>query len=591
VGNSISSRPRIRTDLRKLRIGEWTLDSDRVRLEQGSESRPLEPVDVSVLLHLVDAAPRLVDADDLLMRTWPDVVVGDNVLHRVITRLRKALGDSAREPRYIETVRKRGYRLLAPVSAIEAAEPTRKLAAPPGAGRSVAVLPFENFSGDREQDYLSAALHGELIAALARIGALDVRSRTSVCNLNTSEKSLVLIARELGVDTVVEGCVTRDREHMRITVTLIDGSSDTHLWNQSFTVPIDDAIGLQNELALKIAGAIRATLTPGERERLARAPTQNPDAYHAYLHAQVRRSEFLPGALEEAIAGYQRALEHDPDFAEAWAALSGALYMCACNIGAPPACEIMPRAKAAALRAIELDDSLADAHFALANVYFSYEWDWESAAREFDHARTLATGNDPIFSGFYANFLAAMGHADEAIATAREVVAHAPHDPLVRGNLVFVHAILGQHERALEEALAAAALAPDSFLLHLMINYIAPAAGDFASALKSRAWILEMLGQGDKLQELRDAYACGGAAGFAEFSLKHTLCGPHSPGQVPSLVELGRMDAAIAVLDRAVSVRDPYLVFMPGYPYIPPRLRADSRFDAVIRRIGLPARA
>ena len=575
-----------------LKIGEADIYPDQDLIRCNGAETALTPRSMDVLVYLAERPGVTVSAEALLQAVWANDYIADNAVHKAVSEIRHALRDDHQNPRYIRTVRKRGYRLIARVDSGSSTSPfaAQVLSAtqPSASIRSIAVLPFENLSGDPEQDYLAAGLHEEVITALAKIEALDVRSRSSVRYLTEVEKPMSEIAQDLGVATVVEGSVTRDSTHMRITVQLIDGPSDTHLWNHSFTRPVDNALGLQNELALKIANEIDATLTPEDRVRLTSIPTLNPGAYHAYLRAQVARNDFLPESVLEAIAHFEHAIELDPEFAAAWAGLSGALYMTAGNIMAPVAHETMPHAKAAALRAIEVDEGLADAHYALANVYFSYEWDWAQAEREFEIACALQAGNDPVFSSFHANFLAAMGRGDEAIAMARDALARAPREPLIRANLVIVYNILGLYERALAEAIAAIELAPDDFAAHLVTIYAAYATGDAARAVESRAKISELLGMPDIANGFRSAFVSEGWKGFAEFSLEHTLWHPHSTGNLPYLVELGRLDDAFATLELAIEARDVYLVFIRGYSFFPPALRADPRFDAIVRRVGLP---
>ena len=294
-----------------------------------------------------------------------------------------------------------------------------------GQVQSIAVLPLTNLSGDPEQEYFADGMTEQLTTDLGQIAALRVISRTSAMHYKGSKKTVPEIARELHVDAVVEGSVERSGDQVRITAQLIEASSDRHLWAEKYEGGLENVLALQDEVARAIARQVRISLTPQEQVRLTRARPVNPQAHEAYLRGLFELQKQTPGAVEKSIEYFDRAATIDPSYALAYAALSNAYYGESSMIRAP--LESMPKARAAAARAIELDDGLAEAHASLGYVKLTFDWDWAGAEQEFRRALEL-NSNLPIAHSGYALYLLTSRRREEAIREAK--VAHAV-DPLV----------------------------------------------------------------------------------------------------------------------------------------------------------------
>jgi TolB-like protein len=286
---------------------------------------------------------------------------------------------------------------------------------------SIAVLPLENLSHDLEEEYFADGMTDALITDLAKIHALRVISRNSIMQYKGNRKAMPQIARELNVDAVVEGTVMRSGDRVRITAQLIEAQKDRHLWAETYERDLRDVLRLQDDVAQAIAGEIRIKLTPEERVRFASARPVNPQAHEAYLRGyyELRKHEpatlYVAGeeeSIERAIEYFRLALAIDPSDALAYAGLADAYYDQSTFLRAP--LEVMPKAKAAAVRAIELDDSLAEAHASLGNVKLTFDWDWPGAEREFQRALEL-NPNLPQAHAGYAHYLLAFRRYDEAI--------------------------------------------------------------------------------------------------------------------------------------------------------------------------------
>jgi TolB-like protein len=308
-----------------------------------------------------------VTREELRAEIWPaDTFVDfDHSLHNAIARIRDTLGDSAVIPRYIETLPRRGYRFIEPVddvkreTAASALRRSRKL--DPGAIQAVAVLPLEDLSGDSADDYFADSLTEALITSLAKIKALRIISRTSAMQYKGARKSLPQIARELNVDAVVEGSVLRSAERVRINAQLINAASDHHLWAESYERDFRDILSLQSEIARQVANEISIILTPEERARLGSARQVDPGAHEWYLKARYYWNKRTEESVKKAQSYFQRAIESDPTYAQGYAGLADSYNILGYYNALPPT-EAYPKAKAAALKALELDSSLAEPH-------------------------------------------------------------------------------------------------------------------------------------------------------------------------------------------------------------------------------------
>jgi TolB-like protein len=338
----------------------------------------------------------------------------DSGLNRAMNRLREALGDSADRPRFVETLPGRGYRFIAPVeragvgSGVAPSEQPRI--------ESLAVLPLENLSADAAQDYFADGMTEELITEIARISSLRVISRTSIMQYKGARKSLRVIATELGVDAILEGTVLHSGARVRITTQLIRARDDRYLWGEKYERTLGDILILQGEVARAIADQLQIKLTPQEHNRLSQTRSVVPEAYEAYLRGIFFRNKWTEEGLFKSIELFTEANRLDPMFARGYAGLSNCY--CALGIlGSLPAVEVYPKAKVLALKALELDETVAEAHNSLADVRKGFDWDWAAAQTEYKRALEL-NPSDCTAHMWYADWLSKMGCHVEAIAEA-----------------------------------------------------------------------------------------------------------------------------------------------------------------------------
>ncbi len=349
-----------------LRFDIFELDVRASELRKGGTKLRLQGQPLQVLAILLKRAGELVTRQELRAEIWPaDTFVDfDHSLHNAIARIRETLGDSADAPRYIETLPRRGYRFIESVDEVKPEAPTSQLRHNcDGDARGIqalAVLPLEDLSGEPGREYFADGMTEALITCLAKIKALRVISRTSAMQYKGVRKSLPQIARELNVDAVIEGSVLRSGERVRITAQLIH-SSDQHLWAESYERDFRDILSLQSEIARQVAHEVRIVLTPEERDRLGIARQVNPEAHELYLKARHFWNKRTEENVRKALSYFHQAIDNDPTYPQGYAGLADSYNILGYYNALPPN-EAYPKGKAAALKALELDDSLAEPH-------------------------------------------------------------------------------------------------------------------------------------------------------------------------------------------------------------------------------------
>jgi TolB-like protein/Flp pilus assembly protein TadD len=386
----------------RLRVGEWRVSRTINQIERNGHALQLEPLAMEVLVYLATKPGEVVSIDELIARVWNGRAT-DGSVYRTINQLRRALEGDGDEARYIETIRKRGYRLIAEVR--EGASDARQTdsSAAATARKSIAVLPFENLSPDRENAFFADGMHGEVLSQLAKISSLRVISRTSVLEYRDGHKNIREIAKELGVGSILEGTVQRSGGSARINVQLIDAERDEHVWAQIYDrkLTTENVLAIQSEIATAVAAALHAALLPYEAVRLSAVPTQNAAAYDHYLsgNAQLGGANYSESdGWLDAIESYQRAVQEDPDFALAWTALARmhalVYHLCIDRTSArvKAASDALERARA-------LDPDMPEFHLAAGEYYYRTSSDHANALAEFDLAsRGLRDAPELLFA-------------------------------------------------------------------------------------------------------------------------------------------------------------------------------------------------
>jgi TolB-like protein/Flp pilus assembly protein TadD len=456
--------------------------------------------------------------------------------------------------------------------------------------RAIAVLPLDNYSGDASQDYFAEGMTDELTADLARISQLRVISRGSAMQFKGEQRPPTPeIARILGVDAVVEGSVLRSGDKVRITAQLIDARADRHLWAESFERQSKDVLALQAELASAIAREIHVQLTPAERSRLGSASSVDPEAYDAYLKGRYFFNRPSDENVQKAIARFEEAIGISPGFAPAHSGLSDAYLWAGYNEGFLTASEARPRAKAAALEAVRLDDQSAEAHTSLAVFKLFYEYDWEGSEVEFRRAIEL----NPHYAyapDQFALGLAFQGRFDESIAESRRAAELDPLNPQIPIDAIFAPAWQGDFAAAREQARRSAELDPTYFFPLQAYGWIDIQAGKVEDAIP-HLQKAEAMGSPPFVSAFL-AYAYGASGDHARARAELEDLKKLSPrGSVTpfnlALVALGQGDhgRAVSYLEQAYASDSEWLGWLGRDRMFDP-LRSDPRFAALMKKLG-----
>jgi eukaryotic-like serine/threonine-protein kinase len=455
---------------------------------------------------------------------------------------------------------------------------------------SLAVLPLENLSGDATQDYFADGMTEELITNLAKIRALRVISRTSAMRYKGTHKSLPEIAGELNVDGVIEGSVERSGDRVRITAQLIVASTDTHLWAESYERDVRDVLALEDEVARAIANEVKVTLTPQEQAALTGRRPINPEAYEAYLKGRYYWSQRTGEAEQKGLEYFEQAIALAPAYAQAYAGVADSYIVLGVH-GHLPIKEAFPKARVAATEALELDETLAEAHTSLGAIKTFYDWDWPGSEREFRRALQLSP-NYPNAHHWYAHYLAAVGRVDEAIGEMKRDKELDPVGPTVISwlgkTLYYAH----QYDQAIEQYRRVIELAPEwAADHHSMIGDCYAQKGMFAEAIAEWQKSLTLAGDTELAASLEHAYLNSGYTGYLQKRLDRLKASaPARP--VASLdfayayALLGDKDHALEWLEKAYEERDPWL-YVKAEPQLD-NLRSDPRFQDLLRRMNLP---
>ena len=651
---------------RQVRTGLFEIDLASGQLHKNGRKLPLQEQPFRVLAILLERPGEVVTRQELQARLWPaDTYVGfDEGLNTAIRKLRTAFGDSAGNPRFIETLPRRGYRFIAPVTetttanglpaianvagirednAIDDSEeavslPDYSALAPeggkwpwktavlmtaflvlaltvvayvmrkhssPGSGPAkrsmLAILPFQNLSNDPGQEYFSDGLTEETITDLGQLSPenLGVIARTSAMAYKHTDKTIDQIGRELGVDYILEGSVRREGGKARVSAQLIRVSDQTYLWAENYDRELADMLDVQNDLGRSIAEQVSANLTPQRQIELSKKHIVNPEAYDLYLKGRFYWNQRTPGAIKESIGYFVQATAKDPNFALAYAGLADA-YNISNVVGLYSPSESFPQAREAAMRAIQLDPSLAEAHAALGMEKSHYEFDLPGAEREFLKALEV-NPNSPYAHLFYSNcFLLPMGRKAQAIAENRRAVEIDPLSLPINNFLGMTYMMAGDDDSAYRQFQHTIAMDPSFPLAHEYFSWFLTTTGRYEESIKEKE-------KGDVLSGaspeqaaaeaivMEKAFKSGGEKRFWQKDLELELKAGEQPGASASPFMLaadyamaGQTDKAFEYLEKSYEEREgqdlTLLKFDPSYK----NLRSDPRFSAMLRKIGLP---
>src|SRR5213083_64018 len=614
-----------------LQSGEVRKAGVKIRVQQ----QPMKLLEI-----LLERPGEVVTREELRGRVWADESFGDfdQAVNIAIGKLRSALGDSAENPRYIETLPKRGYRFIAEVSVVAADDrtkrpesaagdkpgtesglqlqgagstvapkrrqwPTRRVIvaltlvlslpilavwlirsrgrAPTGI-RSLAVLPLDNLSGDASQNYFADGMTDELITDLAQISALRVISRTSVMVYKGARKPLPQIARELNVDAVVEGTVLHSGKQVRITAQLIRAPADKHLWAQSYEGDVRDTLALQKKVARAIVEQIRIKLTPQEDAVLENVKVVNPEAYDNYLKGRYFWNKRTADGLKKASYYFNRAIEGDPNYSLPYTGLADIHQLS----------DHPQLAREEVQKALDLDDQLPEAHNSLARLLYLFNRDWEGADREFKRALELDHNYAPAHH-WYSMYLAVEGRKEQALAEAQKASELDPLSPVVGANLAKILQEAGHNDKAIEQAKKTLDLEPDSAVTHAVLGVVYQDKRMYTEAITEYKRALQFGGPPGEVRGLLGyAYAVSGNRTDAEKIIAElkALWPRHTHAALDLAVVfsgLGNKENALYWLEKAQEMHVSDLIGIRQDSHFV-EVRSDPRFQALVQWVDAP---
>src|ERR671910_106940 len=458
------------------------------------------------------------------------------------------------------------------------------------AAKSVAVLPFENMSTDPENEYFSDGITDDIIAQLSKISALKVISRTSSMQYKKTTKKIAAIAEELGVGAVLEGSVRRAGQRVRIVAHLVDPRSEKHLWGDTFDRNLSDIFEEQSEVAQQITGALSVALSPEEKSRVEKKATGDAEAYNLYLLGRFQANKWSEADVLKAIDYYQLAVAKDPGYAVAYAGLADAYELPSIGFSSKPPAEYLAQAKSMALKALQMDDHLAEAHTSLAYARWLGDLDWQGAGREFKRAREVMSSY-VMAHEWYAEYLAAVGRHDEALLEAKRAQQLDPLAVPVNRTVGWVLYFARRYDEAIEELRKTLAMNSEFLGARLVLWWAFIAKGAHDQALADIRREVERPGL-RTIKKLTLAYACA-ASGNAEeangllWELEPKLEAENRLALLSALLftALDAKDRAFEQLERAYQLREPGLLFLKVAPWADP-LRSDPRYGALVEKLG-----
>jgi TolB-like protein/predicted Ser/Thr protein kinase len=457
--------------------------------------------------------------------------------------------------------------------------------------RSIAVLPLGDLSGNPREDYFADGVTEALITELAQIDGLRVISRTSVMVYKGARKPLPQIARELQVDAVVDGSVQRSGDKVRINAQLIEASTDRHLWAKSYERDLRDILTVQSAVAKAIADEVQIKLTPQEQARLAKPRQVNPEALEAYLAGRFYWNKRTAEGLEKSIAYFTRAITKDPNYALAYAGLADSYHVLP-ELSGVPVEEAFPKARSAALKALEIDDSLGEAHSALANVKEDYDWDWKGAEEEYKRAIELSPGH-VLAHASYSNLLFELGRLPEALSEARVAQQLDPLSAIANDNLSGVLYYAGQYDQAVEQCRKTLDIDPMSPQAHRHLGQVYVQKQFYGEAVSELKKAVELSrGSTEALAELGYVFAVSGKKDDARRALLELKSATDASPYRLAIVYAGlaEKEKALEALKEAVNRRSPGVVHLKVSPVFQ-ELRSDERFQELLIYMGLTDRA
>jgi TolB-like protein len=574
------------TELLIYEFEDCRLDAGRLLLSRAGEHVPLTPKVFDTLLLLIKSKGEIVTKEELLRAIWPDTVVEENNLNQHISTLRRVLGESRGENRFIVTVAGRGYRFIPDVQTVSpsSVENARRV--------RIGVLPFENIGAGPDREYLADGLTEETIASLGQIDPqhFSAIGRTSVMSYKRSTKSVAEIGRELDATYLVESSIRAEGDRLRITSKLIRVRDQLQLWSSSYDSEPESILSLQRELSTAIAEQIRLTLSPERLKALGRRQTYNAEAYDLYLHGRHFWQQLTPPTTRKAIEYFTHATALDPDYALAWSGLADTYSSGPVNGDAPPQV-VWPLARQAVSRALAAEPELAEVQTSLGNLKFWLDWEWPIAEAAYRRAIELDPGY-PLGHRMLGVLLSHASRHEEAKASIRRARELDPLYVMHQSLSSQIAFVARDYSAAVQFARQAIVVDPDFYIakLHLAQVYIELGENDLALATLNSAG---KLGVNSKIIAMR-GYLFARTGRIEEANdVMNTLLSISQERYVPPYciamvhLGLGQLDTAMRWVERCYDARDVHVIFLPVDPKWDV-LRDDPRFSSLLQRFGIP---
>ena len=603
------------------------VETKNFRITKGNQDVTLTPRAFDVFVFLVLNAGRIVEKRELFAEVWKETFVSDNALTKVIKEIRHTLNDDANAPRYIETIPKRGYRFIAEVkqgeghAALQATAPppsnsrtglnaymfvvaaaivlatvvgwlfvrSRRAEIPTSTIQSIAVLPFKPLNAESRDESLEMGMAETLIARLSNLKQVVVRPMSAVRKYTDLQQDPIKAGQEIQAQAVLDGSIQRAGDRIRVTVRLIDVSDGRSLWSQQFDESFTDIFKMQDSIAERVTNALSLELSKAEQEQIAKHFTNDAAAYQLYLRGQLTWNGRRQNWIEQSLDYYHQAAQKDPNFALAHIGIADAYIMLSGHRRISMQ-EAETRARPSIMRALEIDDSLAQAHNALAELKYQYEYDWEGAEKEFQKAIAL-NGNVAWIRQAYGWFLMSLGRFDQArveMEKARELDPSSLTINVGRGRLYYYSR---QYDQAIQHFQNIVAVEPNDSSAYYSLYGIYQCKQMYPEAFESFVKFATLSGAPRQdVDALREAYQSGGWQGFLMYRLKRLQ--KADPKKVDPFtfadlyVMLGKKDEAFTWLEKTFDNRDPVTLQFsidPAYD----SLRGDPRYAKLVERIGL----
>ena len=575
----------------RIHLGQFVLDISRYALTCAGKPVRMERIPMDLLILLVRENGRLVSRDEIIDRLWgKDVFFDtDNGINTAIRKIRRALGENPEKPQYIETVQGKGYRFKGATDTVTGIGSSQVDTGRPRI--MLAVLPFENLSGDPDQEYFSDGLTEETIMRLGKMSlcGLGIIARTSSMAYKHSDKSVLRIGQELSVDYVLEGSVRREAGRVRVTVQLIRVSDQIHLWAENFDRPSQSILDIHSEVGSAIAAQVKLELTPEGERQLRSVRNVAPQAYDYYLHGRYHWERLTFPEMQKATEYFRKATERDPEFAMAFSGLADSLMSLPINSDVAPK-DAFPEAKAAITRALALDQDSAEAHNSEAAIKFWFDWDFEGAEAAARRAVSL-NSNYSLAHLYLAHVLSNVGRHDEALHAIQQALVLDPFSLIANAMYGQFLYQAGRIEESIDKLLATLEMESRFWIAHICLAKTYEQKGMYAEALQAceNAWNFSG-GNTEALSIAGYVQAVAGNKTKAESKVQEMLqrkkeryVPPYNLALV--FAGLGQTESAQHWLQQAFEDRDVHMTFLRDHKW--DSMRGNPQFQRIVERVGL----